>query len=84
MTREKIATFYIYLDNVNKSSALKILKKSHYFGATFYPHYIRKSTDGKNYYYSDLKGNHIKCESLLAQVCRKSFSLSWSCIMELL
>ena len=64
MTRgKKFATFYIYLDNVNKrDSALKILKKSHYFGATFYPHYIRKSTDGKNYYYSDLKGNHIKCE----------------------
>lgn len=64
MTRgNKFATFYIYLDNVTKKdSALKVLKKSHQFGATFYPHYIRKSTDGKNYFYSDLKGNHIKCE----------------------
>ncbi len=64
MTRgKKFATFYIYLDSVTKKdSALKILKKSHLFGASFYPHYIRKSNDGKNYYYSDLKGNHIKCE----------------------
>lgn len=64
MTRgKKFATFYIYLDNVEKKDfALKVLKKSHYFGASFYPHYIRKSTDNKNYYYSDLKGNHIKCE----------------------
>ncbi len=64
MTRgKKFATFYIYLDTVSKKdSALKILKKSHLFGASFYPHFIRKSNDGKNYYYSDLKGNHIKCE----------------------
>ena len=58
MTRgKKFATFYIYLDHVKKKdSALKVLRKSHYFGASFYPHYIRKSTDQKSYYYSDLKG----------------------------
>lgn len=64
MTRgKKFATFYIYLDRVKKKdSALKVLKKSHYFGASFYPHYLRKSTNQKYYYYSDLKGNHLKCE----------------------
>jgi hypothetical protein len=64
MTRgKKFATFYIYLDEVKKKdSALKILKKSHYFGASFYPHYIRKSNDKQSYFYSDLKGNHLKCE----------------------
>ena len=46
MIRGKKFTLYIYLDHVKKRSALKVLRKSHYFGAQ-HPHYIRKSTDQK-------------------------------------
>ena len=64
MTRgKKFVTFYVYLDEVsNKDSPLKILKGSYKFGATHYPHYIRPAIEKNHWYYSNLKGDHLKCE----------------------
>jgi hypothetical protein len=54
-------TIIIYLNEIkNKNDGpIQILDKSHVLGATTYPHYCRSSSDKKNIYYSDFKGNHI-------------------------
>lgn len=66
MTRgKKFITFYIYLDNVReKDSPLKILAGSYKFGSTHYPHYIRPGSDKKVWFYSNLTGNHMKCNQI--------------------
>ena len=75
MTRgKKFVTFYIYLDNVNeKDSPLKILSGSYKFGSTHYPHYIRPGANKKDWFYSNLNGEHMKCK--LVDVYGKSGKL---------
>ena len=66
MTRGKrFVTFYIYLDDVNeKDSPLKILTGSYKFGSTHYPHYIRPGAKKKDWFYSNLNGDHMKCKQI--------------------
>ena len=66
MTRgKKFITFYIYLDDVGeKDSPLKILSGSYKFGSTHYPHYIRPGSNKKNWFYSNLTGDHMKCNQI--------------------
>tara|TARA_B100000787_G_C16176775_1_gene289476 strand:+ start:557 stop:1507 length:951 start_codon:yes stop_codon:yes gene_type:complete len=66
MTRgKKFITFYIYLDDVTeKDSPLKVLSGSYKFGASHYPHYIRPGSKKNEWFYSDLKGNHMQCEQI--------------------
>lgn len=54
-------TVLIYLDPVLNSgdSPVRMLERSHILGATQYPHYCRLSSNKKDIYYSDLKGNHM-------------------------
>ncbi len=66
MTRgKKFITFYIYLDDVGeKDSPLKILAGSYKFGSTHYPHYIRPGSNKKEWFYSNLTGDHMKCNQI--------------------
>ena len=66
MTRGiKFVTFYIYLDKVNKTdSPLNILTGTYKFGATHYPHYLRPGSNKNQWYYSNLKGNHIRADKI--------------------
>lgn len=62
----KFVTFYVYLDNVDRDySALRILSGSHKAGMDAYPHNLRKSKkDKKIWYYTDTKGNTLKCNEV--------------------
>ena len=66
MTRgNKFVTFYIYLDDVKeKDSPLKILTGSYKFGATHYPHYIRPGSKKNEWFYSNLNGDHMRCDQI--------------------
>ena len=59
---DKYATFSINLDKVGKKDGpIQILENTQVLGRTFYPHFVRQSAHDKNiWFYSDLKGNHIK------------------------
>jgi hypothetical protein len=54
-------TVYIYLDDVGpEDSALQVLRGSHEFGMTSYPHSLRRSMSDKNLWcYSGHDGNHM-------------------------
>jgi hypothetical protein len=61
------ATVYVYLDDVAaEDSALHLLVGSHKLGMTHYPHMLRRShADPRYWFYSDINGNHEKCEDVL-------------------
>ncbi len=63
-------TVYIYLDDVDESSApLVIIPRSHQFGATIFPHNLKQKSDGSYIYQDDLgKQMTLSSVSLTGQV----------------
>ena len=62
------ATFYIYLDNVDKnSSPLILFPKSHIYGAKTFPHDIKKEKNFYRYYNNSKTSIKIKPKSLIGK-----------------
>ena len=62
------ATFYIYLDNVDKnSSPLILFPKSHIYGAKTFPHDIKKENNFYRYYNNSKTSIKIKPKSLIGK-----------------
>ena len=57
----KFMTMYIYLNNIDKTmSPLNVMKGSHIFGHTFFPHFIKKDKSHLNVEYSSDNKNFKK------------------------
>ena len=54
----------IHHDVKEKDSPLKILTGSYKFGATHYPHYIRPGSKKNEWFYSNLNGDHMRCNQI--------------------
>ena len=62
------ATFYVYLDNVDKnSSPLILFPKSHIYGAKTFPHDIKKEKNFYRYYNNSKTSIKIKPKSLIGK-----------------
>ena len=62
------ATFYVYLDNVDKnSSPLILFPKSHIYGAKTFPHDIKKENNFYRYYNNSKTSIKIKPKSLIGK-----------------